>query len=450
MKNDKAMLYDLFAEFYENSNEPSYVVWMGCLHTHLINELESMGFKEDPKADEGYLDYYKEATEEDLQKFTEYEFICEMMDVMDAVDYDKILIRAKELEVIDDEGHYPDMGVLVGDTFVKFMNSSSMAPVFFELRDENNECIDWFRVPVIKLKRHFKVLTLMEIKKKLEDMNHEKSWTYNELEKVFFKQESKPAIVDQTIKRKPNSDFTGSISCMITLPHEELNYDYSDEADCIYAESFYYLMDGHIQDGKRMLEESYKMGNLHAGNALAYGYSVEWFGERNYSEHLKLLRKLVRKRFAPAMSQYAFAYENGIGVKRNKRLALFWYEKAIEGGSATALANMANYYLFEEEGRPNLKKGVEYVMKAADMGNEQAMNDLGLAYDLGLVTGEVDGDNAFKWYNLAIENAAGANAEHNLARCYEKGIGTKIDLEKSEEFERLAIKHGYKPKKKTT
>lgn len=444
------MKYDLFAEFYENSKEPSYVVWMGCLHTHLINELELMGFKEDPKTDNGYLDYYKEATEEDLQKLTELGFICEMMDVMDAGEYDKIVIKAEELEVIDDEGHYPDMGVLVGDTFVKFMNSTPMTPVFFELMDEKNECVDWFRVPVIKLKRHFKVLTLMEIKKKLEDMNHEKSWTYNELEKVFFKQESKPAIVDQTIKRKPNSDFTGSISCMITLPHEVLEYDYSDEADCIYAKSFYDLMDGHIQEGKQMLEESYKMGNLHAGNALAYGYGVGWFGERNYSEHLKLLRKLVRKRFAPAMSQYAFAYENGIGVKRNKRLSLFWYEKAIEGGSATALGNMANYYMFEEEGRPNLKKGVEYVMKAADMGNEQAMNDLGLAYQYGLVTGEEDGDNAFKWYNLAIENAAGANAEHNLARCYEKGIGTKIDLEKSEEFERLAIKHGYKPKKKTT
>lgn len=450
------MMYDLFAEFYENSSEkPRYVVWMGCIYPKTVNELESMGFQE--RLSDGFLDYVKKnVSEKDLEKLTQPGFECEMMDVIDElamiddpdeVYNERVKIIARELEVI--KGEYPRMGVMVGDTFVDFIGTQSMKPVFFGLWNEDNKCEIYFRIPVIKLKRHFKVLTVMEVKEKLQAMNEEKKWTFEELEDIFCKVEKKPALMTSIqYERAPHNMVSGNF--MIVQPKEHLNYDYEDESECLYAESFYYLMDGYVQDGKRKLEESYSMGNLYAGQALAYGYSVGWFGETNYVEQIKILKKLVKKGFAGAMSDYAFAYEFGFGVKSNKRLSLFWFEKAIAAGCSTAMCNMAIYYLFNEEGRPNLKKGVEYVMKAADMGNVQAMNVLGMAYELGLVTGEKDGENAFKWYTMAVQKDAGAIAEHNLSLCYKNGTGTEIDLQKAEEFEKLAIEHGYKPKKKTT
>lgn len=452
VKNDKAMKYDLFAEFYENSSEkPRYVVWMGSIYPKTVNELESMGFQE--SVSDGYLDYVKKKVSlHDLEKLTQPGFECEMLDVIDElamiddpdeVYNERVKIIARELEVI--KGEYPKMGVMVGNTFVEFIGTKSMKPVFFGLWNEDNKCEMYFRIPVIKLKRHFKVLTLMEIKKKLKAMNVEKKWTFEELKEIFCKIEKKTALMTSIqYERAPHNMVSGNF--MIDLPKEDINYDYKDESDCLYAEAFYFLMDGYIQDGKRKLEESYSIGNLDAGLALAYGYSVGWFGEPDYVEHIKILKELVKKGLSGAMSYYAFAYEFGFGVKRNKRQSLFWYEQAIAAGSPTAMANMASYYLFNEEGRPHLKKGIEYVMKAAEMGNEQAMNDLGMAYELGLVTGEKDGENAFKWYTLAVQNDAGAIAEHNLSICYKKGFGTVIDLQKAEEFEKLAIEHEYKPK----
>ena len=450
------MMYDLFAEFYENSSEkPRYVVWMGSIYPKTVNELESMGFQE--RLSDGFLDYVKKnVSEKDLEKLTQPGFECEMMDVIDElamiddpdeVYNERVKIIARELEVI--KGEYPKMGVMVGNTFVEFMGTKSMKPVFFGLWNEDNKCEMYFRIPVIKLKRHFKVLTLMEIKEKLKAMNVEKKWTFEELKEIFCKVEKKPALMTSIQYESAPNDIV-SLNFMIAQPKEELDYDYNDESDCLYAEAFYFLMDGYIQDGKRKLEESYSMGNLDAGQALAYGYSVGWFGEPDYVEQIKILKKLVKKGLAGAMSDYAFAYEYGFGVKKNKRLSLFWNEKAIAAGCSTAMCNMAIYYLFNEEGRPNLKKGIEYVMKAADMGNKHAMNVLGLAYELGLVTGEKDGENAFKWYTMAVQKDAGAIAEDNLSLCYKNGTGTEIDLQKAEEFEKLAIEHGYKPKKKTT
>ena len=51
-------------------------------------------------------------------------------------------------------------------------------------------------------------------------------------------------------------------------------------------------------------------------------------------------------------------------------------------------------------------------------------------------------EDAFKWFSKAVENGAGACAEHNLARCYRHGKGTPVDKEKAKELEALAVEHG--------
>ena len=48
---------------------------------------------------------------------------------------------------------------------------------------------------------------------------------------------------------------------------------------------------------------------------------------------------------------------------------------------------------------------------AADLGGETAMNELGLCYEHGLGVPLCE-DKAFEWISKAVENGAGACAEH--------------------------------------
>lgn len=191
VKNDTTMKYDLFAEFYGNASKKAlYVVWLGSICPNSDNELESLGFQ--ARYDDGYLDYFKDnATVKDLETITCDGYECELFDVLDETDYERIQIVARELEVIDDEGQFQSMGVMVGDTFVEFTDSEKASPVFFSAWNENNNCIGHFQVPVIMLKRQFNVLTLMEVKEKLEKMGAEKNWNYDELKILFLHNKSR-------------------------------------------------------------------------------------------------------------------------------------------------------------------------------------------------------------------------------------------------------------------
>lgn len=181
------MMYDLFAEFYENSSEePRYKVWLGSIFPHRDDELESMGFGEVIKDYDGFVDYVKEATEEDLEELTQSGFECEVLDVLDAVEYDRILIRAYALDVIDDEGNYDSMGVMVGNIFVVFTYTNPMENVWFCLCNGNvTERVAYCKIRMKQLKEYFHVLTFMEVKEKLSEMNQEKEWKPDELIKLF-------------------------------------------------------------------------------------------------------------------------------------------------------------------------------------------------------------------------------------------------------------------------
>ena len=437
------MMYDLFAEFYENSSDekPRYTVMMGC-HKFSDGELEKEGFVEDPDSDDGYLDYLKDnVNQEDLEKWTQPRFDEEMVSIFLDEEYERIRIKAFEVQLYN--GKKQPFGVMISKNFVEFFYSEDMAPVFFsdsEKDDENGKKTCWFRVPLLLLKRHFNVKTMMEVKEKLSEMANEKNWSYDELKELFHN-EYHPASV---IPAPQNSQCKYNI---VDPPYLYYDYDYNDELDCMHGKAMFLLSLGDINEGKDLLEKAFKKGNLTAGKNLAYGYCSGWFGDIDLDAQLKILRKLIRKGYAGAMNDYGFAYHGGLGVKKSVRLAKFWYEKAINAGNAIAMGNLAYYYLFEDKTKANIDLGMKYLLKSIELGHEQAMNILGQCYELGIGV-EKDGTKAFKWYKEAIENNAGAFAEYNLANCYYRGIGTDVDLTKAKEWAMLAAQHGYAPNRK--
>lgn len=247
----------------------------------------------------------------------------------------------------------------------------------------------------------------------------------------------KPAIIDQEI------EFTIYSHAMITPPMEVEDYNPDDPAELIYASAMDFITEGRTEQGRKDLESAYRLGSWRAGNTLAYGLSVGWFGERDYPAHLVVLRNLVKQGSSGAMSNLGFAYEHGLGLQKSLRWAVYWYEKAVRRGSVDAMANLANIFLFREGKYNNVERGAYLALMAADLGGETAMNELGLCYEHGLGVPRCE-DKVFEWFTKAVENGAGACAEHNLARCYRKGIGTKVDKEKAEEWDRIAAEHGWK------
>lgn len=251
----------------------------------------------------------------------------------------------------------------------------------------------------------------------------------------------KPAIIDPTIQVRICS------YSMLTPPHKVEEFDQNKEAEVLYARAMDLISDGKPLEGKKYLEEAYELGYYKAGKALSYGLSTGWFGERDYKASLIILWNLVERGYPGAMNDIGFAYQHGLGLRKSLRWAIYWYGKSAKKGCPDAMGNLADIYLFSNDKYQNIERGLLYAFMGADLGNEMAMNELGLCYEDGIGV-PIDYENAFKWFSKAVENNAGACAEHNLARCYRRGRGTPVDKEKAKELEALAAGHGYPQKTK--
>lgn len=249
-----------------------------------------------------------------------------------------------------------------------------------------------------------------------------------------------PAIVDDSI------EMPGRCYAVRMMPHKEDPADICNKWDQAYADAMNLLVIGKAEEGRKLLERLYSRKYLRAGHTLSYGYYAGWFGERNQEKSLSLTKELVRKGYAAAMSDYGYAYDCGLGVRKSMRWAMYWYRKAADRGVTAAMSNLTQIYLFRDKQYRNVHLGLLYAFMAVDYDDEQAQNFLGLCYEEGIGVLR-DYVKAYYYFSLAVENGAGACAEHNLARCFRKGQGIEKDLKIAEKYERLAKKHGYYVKK---
>lgn len=77
-----------------------------------------------------------------------------------------------------------------------------------------------------------------------------------------------------------------------------------------------------------------------------------------------------------AQLNLGFAYDTGIGVKSNRRAALYWYRRAYRNGERAAASNIATVY--RSEG--NLKKTLLWFQRAAKLGDGDANLEIAKIY----------------------------------------------------------------------
>lgn len=176
---------------------------------------------------------------------------------------------------------------------------------------------------------------------------------------------------------------------------------------------------------------------------------MEAFKEERYQDALPDLRKAADLGDAEAQYRCALMYLQGMGVERNGKEGIDWLIKAAKQGHEQARA--ASGKMFAKNGlaaynAEDYQKAIPLLEKAAMLGNAEAQNLLGLCYGAGKGT-EKDCTKALHWYLKAAEQGR-PTAQYNCGIYYEKGYGTEKDEDKALEWYQKAADQGYEKAKK--
>ena len=194
------MRYDMIASFYEKAEDtkPRYSSPLGLYLETIYGDLNNKGFHMAPDSTPGYLDYEKDnVTVEEIEELTQPGYVSEVMDILycTGIDFERISLRAWEVEHIDDYGGIPPFGVFIGKTFVRLEMTEPMSPVHFwncDVSNHEGEELEEFIIPLKRLRDYFGVLTMYEVRDCLkEQFATENPMTYEEL-RTFWTKKGKP------------------------------------------------------------------------------------------------------------------------------------------------------------------------------------------------------------------------------------------------------------------
>jgi uncharacterized protein len=150
--------------------------------------------------------------------------------------------------------------------------------------------------------------------------------------------------------------------------------------------------------------------------------------DKDYTKAMSLLRPLANYGYPIAQYDVGAMYDEGLGVDRDDKEALFWYTKAAAQGYANAQANLGQMY-FTGQGVPvDYKKAFDWWTRAASQGNLVAQNNLGSMYFKGKGV-EKDYQKAAEWYKNPAEHED-RQAENSLGMMYYMGWGVPKDPSK--------------------
>ncbi len=168
---------------------------------------------------------------------------------------------------------------------------------------------------------------------------------------------------------------------------------------------------------KEYYEKAAELGYSRAYYNLAWLYYKNNVIEVNYEKALEYLQKGVEQNNSKCINLLGLFYEKGYGVKQNRETAVSYYKK-IASFDKYAANNLANYY----RDNRNYKEAFKYYKIGDDLGNEHAMNNLGILYEKGQGV-QKDINIALNYYNKSYKTKKNANAAYNIGLIYHYGKG---------------------------
>ena len=170
----------------------------------------------------------------------------------------------------------------------------------------------------------------------------------------------------------------------------------------------------------------------------------------NYDEAVKKLKKAIMLDNTKAKYLLGICYSKGYGVNRNRETAETFFKDSIqeiqtsaEKGNATDEMFLAMSYAYGYGSKPHGPKAIEWFKKAAEHGNAQAEEQIGVLYEYGLEDlVQQDYREAIKWYKKAAEHGC-ARAQLNLGLRYSSGDLVPQNSKESTKWIQKSAEQGY-------
>lgn len=153
----------------------------------------------------------------------------------------------------------------------------------------------------------------------------------------------------------------------------------------------------------RYYELAINYGSQSAYNELANLYLTEFSERYYYDKAIELLMEGSVKGDAVCQYEYSTQLDRGKLIKKDKKEALIWLEKAAQSSYSPAQLKIANKYLTGDFLDKNIYEAFDWLEKAAENHNQEAQLQLYNCYLIGSGT-EKNLTQALSWLIIGLRN----------------------------------------------
>jgi len=218
-----------------------------------------------------------------------------------------------------------------------------------------------------------------------------------------------------------------------------------------HGESMFYISDfyfnGDYKEKDMALfyqwsKRSAEAGSLNGMRNLAYAYSNALGTEKDLKESFVWRLKIAETVGEPSDKSYlGYMYTQGIGTDVNVDEGIKWYTIAAEGNYLDAMFRLGAIYSTTKMGRYDIDKTVYWLLKASELGHTASQYYIGMYLSEWLPYERQNKEEGFRWLLRSAENGR-LSAQVEVAKRYEKGIGTKKNKEEAQKWYEVAADNG--------
>ena len=189
-------------------------------------------------------------------------------------------------------------------------------------------------------------------------------------------------------------------------------------------------------ESRAQAEQGYAGAQLWLGMQYYLGVGVG----RDLRKAVYWFQKSAEQGDAGAQNIVGLVYMNGEGVDKDPRKAVYWFRKSAEQGMRGAQAGLGAHYWDGVGVTKDRRKAVYWLRKAAEQGSVFAQSMLGAAYAKGEGV-DKDLSKAVDWYRKAAEQGS-VKAQFFLGYAYGNGEGVAKDPRQAFEWYHKAAEQG--------
>lgn len=173
-------------------------------------------------------------------------------------------------------------------------------------------------------------------------------------------------------------------------------------------------------------------GNPASQFGMAFRYMHGWGVQKDEQKALELYSAAANTGYYRAMNALAKCYEQGIGVPKDGAKAWNWYKKSYETNGIGSQDFTAKHWLenHNPDGSPKMSEEEKKILAKAAAGDGRALGRLGFDAIHKDSPSEEELRRGVEWLQKAVE-AGNESSFGWLAHCYQNGLGVPRDLAKA-------------------